>query len=209
MKKGYSSILAMLIAGTLLMTSLSAQAARFFRYVDESGKLVLSHTIPNDRVKYGYEIVDEYSRVIQTVAPQLSEEQYQAQLAAEEAQRQCKDAVTRVRSLYRSVDDIDYAEEQALASIETQIVNTKANLQQIRRQREDLESQAARQDLTGKTISAALLDNIESAKTQERNLEELIENRYAEKLNERKAKEFDRLVFRLSSCDGGLPEYPA
>ena len=96
-----------------------------------------------------------------------------------------------------------------ILNIETQIINTKANLQQIRRQREELESQAARLDLSGKTISASLLDNIESAKTQEQNLEELIENRYEDKLNERKAKEFDRLVFRLSSCDGGLPAYPA
>ena len=192
-----------LLVGIFL--SLPADAARFFRYKDESGKLVLSHTIPNDRVKIGYEIVDENARVIQTVAPQLSEEQYQAQLAQEARERDCRDAVRRVQSLYRSKADIDYAEEQALESIETQINNTKANLTHLTNQRRELEEQAAALDIAGKAISNALLDNIQSAKSQEKNLEEQIEGRYQEKLDLRLQYNFDRKVFDLQSCDDGLP----
>ena len=190
---------------SLLLVSHSSQAARFFRYVDESGRLVLSHTIPNDLVAKGYEIVDENARVIETIAPQLSEREYQAKLALEARQRECRLAVNRVDGLYRSLGDIDYAEQQALDSIDTQIANTQANLSHLRKQRESLESQAAALDISGKQISNALLDNIESAKTQESNLEEQVELRYAEKLDVRSSYDLDRKVFQLDSCEKGLP----
>ena len=201
-----SQIVAGLVGVALLLAALQADAARFFRYVDERGKLVLSHTIPNDRVKYGYEIVDENARVLQTVAPQLSEAQYQQKLAQEAALKECRNALDRVHGLYRSIDDIDYAELQALESLDTQITNTKANLSHLENQRQALESEAAQLDIAGKKIPASLLDNIESAKTQEGNLGEQIELRYEEKLEVRRSYEYDRKVFVLSNCDNGLPE---
>ena len=60
-------------------------------------------------------------------------------------------------------------------------------------------------DIAGKNISNALLDNIQSAKSQEKNLNEQIESRYQEKLNERLQYNFDRKVFDLETCDNGLP----
>ncbi len=206
MTNKFSQIVAGLIGVALLLAALQADAARFFRYVDERGKLVLSHTIPNDRVKYGYEIVDENARVLQTVAPQLSEAQYQQKLAQEAALKECRNALDRVHGLYRSIDDIDYAELQALESLDTQITNTKANLSHLENQRQALESEAAQLDIAGKKIPASLLDNIESAKTQEGNLGEQIELRYEEKLEVRRSYEYDRKVFVLSNCDNGLPE---
>lgn len=195
-----------LLAGCLvLLLPISSEAARFFRYVDDHGKLVLSHTIPNERVKYGYEIVDENARVIQTVAPQLTEAQYQQRLAQEAQLRECRHAIDRVHGLYRSMDDIDYAEKQALNSLDVQITNTKANLSHLKNQREQLEAQAAQLDITGKQIPASLLDNIESAKSQEGNLSEQIELRYADKLTVRKDHAFDRKVFLLEDCANGLP----
>ena len=106
--------MAFFLLAALLLASTQAWAARFFRYTDETGRLVISHTIPNDRVKFGYEIVDENARLIQTIEPQLSEEEYQAKLAREAARKECEEAVNRVQTLYRSVPDIDYAEAQAL-----------------------------------------------------------------------------------------------
>ena len=101
---------------------------------------------------------------------------------------------------------IDYAEERALESLDTQITNTRANLSHVRNQREELEAQAAQQDLSGQKISAVLLDNIESAKKQESNLEGLIEKWYEDKLRVRADYEHDRRVFRLANCENGLPD---
>ena len=119
---------------------------------------------------------------------------------------ECTRLVDRVRNLYQSYEDIDYAEEQALESLEAQISNNKANLIHVRNQRTELEAQAAQMDIAGRAISKMLLDNIESAKAQERNLEEQIEQRYAQKLNVRKAHDFDREIFEVSDCSKGLSE---
>ncbi len=197
-------VAAILTVLALLLTSIDAWGARFFRYKDDTGRLVISHTIPNDRVKFGYEIVDENARLIQTIDPQLSEAEYQAKLAREEAQQECEEAVDRVHSLYRSVPDIDYAEAQALDSIEKLIANNKANLTHIRSQRTELEAQAAQLDIAGKAISNLLLDNIASARAQEDNLLEQIDKRNEEKLQVRSSYAFDRSVFGVSSCDSGL-----
>ncbi|NKC00414.1 MAG: hypothetical protein GKR90_18265 [Pseudomonadales bacterium] len=195
-----------LLTLSLLITATSSHAARFFRYVDENGKLVLSHTIPNDRVKYGYEVVDESARVLQKIEPQLTETQYREKLRVEAALKECRQAIDRVQNLFQSQTDIDYAEEQALTSIDNQITNTKANLVHLRNQREELETQAAQLDLSGKAISNALLDNIESARTQEQNFEEQVEMRYAEKLTVREDYNFERKVFELADCERGLPD---
>ena len=201
--KGKLACAAALCCG-LLLTSVNSHA-RFFRYEDENGILVISHAIPNDRVKYGYEIVDRHGRVMETVEPQLSDEAYQRKLAQEAAFAECQQALTRVRNLFQFETDIDYAEEQALESIDTQITNTRANLSHVRNQREELEVQAAQQDLSGQKISAALLDNIESAKKQESVLEEQIEKWYQDKLSVRADYDYDRRVFKLKNCDNGLP----
>lgn len=195
-----------LIAVALLATAAIAHADRFFRYTDESGKIVLSHTIPNERVKYGYEVVDQYARVLERVAPQLTEAQYQEKLRKEAARKECRRVVERVLGLFQTLADIDYAEEQALSSIDNQISNTRANLLNLRSQREQLEAQAAQLDLAGKQITNALLDNIDLARTQEQNLVEQIENRNAEKVTLQAEYNFERKVFELGSCDNGLPE---
>ncbi len=189
-----------------LMFGLTVEASRFFRYEDSEGKLVLSHTIPNERVKFGYEIVDEHGRTIQTVAPQLSEKAYQAKVAREKAQKDCRDQLSRVRRLYQTDVDIDNAEAQALDRIDNRISNARANLNHVQNQKQELEGQAARRDLAGQKISNALLDNIEKARSQEKNLVDEIDMRFAEKLQLRKEFDYDRVVFGLKSCEDGLPQ---
>ena len=198
-------VLALLTLSLLILVT-NSHAARFFRYIDENGKLVLSGSIPNDRVKYGYEVVDESARVLQKIEPQLSEAQYQEKRGREAALKKCRQAIDRVQNLFQSQSDIDYAEEQALTSIENQIVNTKANLTHVRNQREELEMQAAQMDLSGKPIANTFLDNIESARTQERNLKEQIKMRHAEKLTVGADYNFERQVFELADCERGLPD---
>ena len=198
-------VLALLTLSLLILVT-NSHAARFFRYIDENGKLVLSGSIPNDRVKYGYEVVDESARVLQKIEPQLTEAQYQEKRGREAALKKCRQAIDRVQNLFQSQSDIDYAEEQALTSIENQIVNTKANLTHVRNQREELEMQAAQMDLSGKPIANTVLDNIESARTQERNLKEQIKMRHAEKLTVGADYNFERQVFELADCERGLPD---
>ncbi|MEM7077329.1 MAG: hypothetical protein AAF513_01760 [Pseudomonadota bacterium] len=189
----------------LVLSTLSVEAARFFRYADDNGRLVLSHTIPNDRVRMGYDIVDEHGRLIQRVDPQLSDSDYEAKLAREAAQADCDRELTRVRRLYQTPQDIDYAETKDLQSIDTRIANARANLNHVRNQRRELEQQAAAQDLSGASINKLLLDRIESARLQQQNLEDEIAQRRSEKEEARAEYDYHRQVFALRNCSEGLP----
>ena len=189
----------------LLGASTQASARDYFRYKDSSGTLVLSHTIPADRVPFGYDIVDETGRLIRRVAPQLSEEEYAAQQAREQAIAKCETQLKRVNKAYQTMEDIDNAERQSLASIETSITNARANLSHAQNQRKALEAQAAQKDLEGKRIPNELLDNIESARNQEKILNEEIEKRLNEKLEQRILYRRDRKIFELPNCEQGLP----
>lgn len=201
----YRKLIVNSIVLMLMASASSAQAARFFRYIDENQQLVLSHTIPNDKVKLGYEIVDENGSLIQKVEPQLSERDYQAKLAREAADKECKRTLDRVRNLYQFSSDIDDREAKAVESIETRITNANANLSNVLKQKAELESQAARMDISGREISRTLLDNIQRAQSQENNLREEIRLREDEKGGLHAQYDFERAVFSLENCSQGLP----
>ena len=193
------------VALLLVLVGTSAYAANLFRFKDENGRLVLSHTIPSERVKYGYDIVDSYGTLIQRVEPQLSEQAYQAKLEHEKAVRQCEKMRDRVRKLYQFESDIDYAEEQGLESIDQAIANIRANLNVATTQRQEFEARAAQMDIAGRNIPNMLLDNIERAKLQEKTFTAEIEKRFGDKLTLRKTHAYDRQVFMLENCESGLP----
>ncbi|XOV83766.1 MAG: hypothetical protein ACFHXK_01355 [bacterium] len=195
------------LLAALLLSAFSISAlADFFRFRDESGSLVLSTTIPADRVRYGYDLVDAHGNLIQRVEPQLSDEAYQRKLEREALVRECEKTLDRVRKLYQVEADIDYAEVQGLESIDDAIANIRANLAVVRGQRQELEGEAAQIDIGGGAIPNSLLDQIERAKNQENTLADEIEKRFGEKLELRNMYGFDRKVFALRSCENGLPE---
>ena len=194
------------VVGALgLLGTASASAQDFFKYKDKSGTVVISHTVPAERVPYGYEIVDETLRVIRRVEPQLSKAEYQKKLAREQAMADCEEQLKRVNKAYQTQEDIDNAERQSLASIDTSVNNARANLSHVQNQRKALEAQAAQKDLEGSRIPNDLLDNIASARAQEQNLEDEIDMRLQEKLNQRIHYRYDRKIFELNTCDNGLP----
>lgn len=189
----------------LLLVSISAHG--YFRYVDENGKLVLSQTIPNERVKYGYDVVDQHGNLIERVEPQLTEAEYQRKLERDAAKKECLKMLDRVHKLYQFSGDIEYAKEQALKSLENRVSNTRANLTVAKNQLLEFESRAAQLDLAGKVIPGTLLDNIARAKLQVGNLEQEIKLRTAERVNLADKFAFDRVVFGLQEkdCADGLP----
>ena len=145
--------------------------------------------------------------LIERVEPQMSDAEYEAKLQREKAQRECERAVIRARRLYQSQEDIDYAEQQAMQSLETRLTNTRANLAVVHNQRKDFESTAAQFDVAGKSIPKVLLDNIDRAAAQARNLEREIELRDQERIKLKDEFAYDRVVLALDmkQCANGLP----
>ena len=190
----------LVMAGILLIPSL-ASANRLYRYLDANGQVAISHSIPSDRVKFGYEVVDAHSgRVIQVVEAQKSPEEI-ARLEQEAAARKaCEDALDRVYAVYQSELDIENAEEQTLESLEQRIANAEFNLERAQSQKDGFEATAARLERAGKQLDASLISNIERSQVQVKSLEtEIVQRRHEqEEAKERFAR--DRALFRQEIC---------
>jgi hypothetical protein len=176
-------------------------AGRLYRYVNDQGNVVVSHAIPNDRVKFGYEVLDaERFSVVQIVEPQISEEEAERRAAKERAIASCEIAMKRVRALYRTLSDIDRAENQAVSAIDNLIANTTANLNQIRRQHSELQKRAARIERQGNKLPTQLIESIRVSEQQIHGLETDIVKRREAKEEAREGFDSDRQWFSLGDC---------
>jgi len=193
------------LLGGLLIAAQAAHAANLFRFKDENGRLVLSHTIPSERVKDGYDVVDAYGNLIERVPPQLDPEEYARKLEQDKRRTACEDMRGDVRRRYQQASDIEDALQNTLASIDRAITNAQANLALVTSQREALEAEAAQVDVSGQPVPRTLLDNIERAKAQEVNLQGSIDKLYGDKIAARERYAYERRVFLLERCDQGLP----
>ena len=185
-----------LIALSCVTLIWQAQAARFYRYINAEGLEEISHTIPNDRVPLGYDVLDADMRLIRHVAPQLSPEEIVVRNLRQHEEALCLASQKRVRALYESEEDIAHAEKQALDSLVNRIANAQANLAQLRTQRIELEDEAASMDRAGQSLTSIVLGNIDRAKAQIENLESEIAQRNFEKEETRRQHAIDLEVFR-------------
>jgi hypothetical protein len=194
-----SAVMAAAVMATLLAPL--SWAGQLYRFANAQGGVVIGSTVPNDMVRNGYQVIDSATgRVLRTVAAQLTPKQAILKAAREERYSQCRDSQRRVNSLYETNEDIDHAEKQALASIETRIINAQASLTQMRNQELDLEDQAARLERSGYGVTAILVDSIAQAQAQIQNLELETLGRRIEQDEARKQFDRDREVFVQGDC---------
>lgn len=191
----------LVVALTVTLLAPASWAGQLYRYANEQGGVVIGSTVPNDLVRNGYQVIDSSTgRVLRTIAAQLTPKQAKLKAAREKRYALCRDSQRRVNSLYETTEDIDHAEKQALASIETRIINAQASLTQMRNQERDLEDQAARLERSGHGVTPVLVGNIEQAKAQIQNLELETLGRRIEQDEARKQFDRDREVFAQGDC---------
>ncbi|MCZ6644517.1 MAG: hypothetical protein O7F71_23325 [Gammaproteobacteria bacterium] len=175
-------------------------ASRFYRYINSEGLEEISHTIPNERVPLGYDVLDADMRLVERVAPQLSPEEIVTRNRRQHEEAVCIASQKRVHALYESEEDITHAEKQALDSLVNFISNALANLAQLRNLQRELEDEAARMDRAGQSLTSVVLGNIDRAKAQIENLESDIVQRNVEKEETRRQHAIDLEVFRGPEC---------
>ncbi|MAT83665.1 MAG: hypothetical protein CMQ43_00910 [Gammaproteobacteria bacterium] len=178
-----------------------AATAVMFEYENEAGDPVYSYTLPPGQAERGYRKVDPVTgQVLEEVAPALPPEELAAKLARERALAACEDELDRIYQLYGTERDIDYALNEALASLETRIGQLQANLRQARREQGRLRNQAAEAERAGREVSQSLTDNLARSQSQIATLEQEIAQREQEMddARARYARELER--FRDGTC---------
>jgi hypothetical protein len=176
-----------LAAVTAALAPASA-GAQVFRYVDDSGTIVWTTTLPPEYATRGYEVFDPSGRLIREVAPQLTAEELAARERELEEERR-REALEqeaferdqRLLRLYSSVADVDRALERRLRAIDNAIGTTRGNIERLRSQQRVLEAQAAEAERAGQPVGVETLRNLEIIERQIVERRDEIEAREAEK----------------------------
>ena len=154
----------------LLLGMLGAMAAQaeLYRYVDDKGVVVLDrHGVPPQYIGRGYEVLTDQGRVTRVVPPAPTAQERQRLLEAQA--RAGTDA--QLLRLYASVEDVERAKARKLAELDSVLGITRGNLQSLRSQQANLQSQAAHHERAGREVPAQLLSQIDNLRKEQASLQ--------------------------------------
>ncbi|MCQ4257290.1 DUF4124 domain-containing protein [Stutzerimonas stutzeri] len=190
-------------SGLLLLLGMLGAAtvqAELYRYVDDKGVVVLNRQgVPPQHIGKGYEVLNDQGRVTRVVPPAPTPEERQRLLEAQA--RASSDA--QLLRLYASVEDVERAKVRKLSELDSVIGITRGNLQSLRTQQANLQSQAAGHERAGRTVPKQLLTQIENLNKEQASLRRDIERyRQARKQAETSfAREHQRVGELLGQSD--------
>jgi len=206
----FSSLLTGLLLSTCLI--LPAQAGKkLYKWVDDQGHVHYSDKIPPEDVRRSYNALDERGMTLETVEPaktaeQIRKEREMARLRAER-QRLIEKQKTADRVLLRSFrteDDILLTRDGQLQAIDAYIKLARGNIKRLKLKLEALQRQAASLELSGKTVSKRLKDEISAKNRALKESYESIVHREHDKDRIRKAFAKDQKRFReLKQLEAG------
>jgi len=154
----------------LLLGMLGAMAAQaeLYRYVVDKGVVVLDrHGVPPQYIGRGYEVLTDQGRVTRVVPPAPTAQERQRLLEAQA--RAGTDA--QLLRLYASVEDVERAKARKLAELDSVLGITRGNLQSLRSQQANLQSQAANHERAGREVPAQLLSQIDNLRKEQASLQ--------------------------------------
>ena len=146
--------------------------AELYRYVDDKGVVVLNRQgVPPQHIGKGYEVLNDQGRVTRVVPPAPTPAERQRLLEAKA--RASSDA--QLLRLYASVKDVERAKARKLSELDSVIGITRGNLQSLRSQQANLQSQAAGHERAGRDVPKQLLTQIDNLNREQASLRRDIE----------------------------------
>lgn len=151
-----------------LLLPVVVEATELYRYVDDQGVTVLSRQgVPPEFIAKGYEVLNDQGRVIKVIPPAPTAEEMRRLLA--DKARASSDA--QLLRLYTSPEDVDRARGRKLAELDGLIGVARGNLQSVRTQQANLQSQAAEHERAGRAVPAHLLAQIDNQRAEQQRLQ--------------------------------------
>jgi len=166
------------LSSAVLCLSLCLQVpgslADVYRYTDENGTVVLNRQgVPPQYVDNGYQVLNNYGRVIKVVPRAPTPEE----LAEQQAEQKRRELDARLLRLYSTPDDINRAKQSKLHEFDTVIEKTQEQLSPISEKLAYLYDKLAaiRRDREA-TDNPELALEISTLKTEQHRLQKLILN---------------------------------
>ncbi len=197
-----SVLLALMISAVF-----SAADEQLYRYKNKDGVVVISHYIPPELTANGYSILSSDGRILREVERQLSpaeiverDRQEAAQERAELARQEAENYDRQLMQLYSSPEDVVYAMDRKLASLDELIDQTKSNIEGLMLQKQRLEKRGAELERSGETMSGEILQNLKIVDAQIQDKRKEIAKRRQEQ--EQVRKEFGERLLRIQQLYG-------
>lgn len=163
----------------LFMASSFAQM-KYYRYLNEEGIKVMSHSIPPEYAQKGYEIMTRTGQVIEVVPAASDPEELQADKDKRAAERELMAEYQVLARRYSSVDDIYAARDRRLAHLDATISILRSNIGNLRSQLDNLTHKAADAERSGREVPKQILSNIEEIKAEQATTEAKLQKRIEE-----------------------------
>jgi len=165
-----------------------------YRYRNADGVLVMERSIPPEYTTKGYEVLNAFGQVIQTVAPVtlLTEEERKAR-AEVEATSSRKDS--ELRKLYSSPQDAERLRDRQLEALGLKVEHARGQLSQTSAKRKTAVEEAARMERAGNKVPPAKRETIERLTLQVNAQEQEIRGLQQEQVRVR--EQFDPIIARL------------
>ncbi len=158
----FSALLMLLpIQATLAQASSGPQQR--YSWVDAKGHKHVSDEIPADAVKFGYDVINRYGRVIRHVDGAKTPAELAAEKRRQEVLRQQREQERRDRTLlntYPTAASLAKSQQAQEDMIEQRIDATRINMKSQLRSLADLLDHAAQRKQSGQTVPQYLQDNI-------------------------------------------------
>ncbi|MCP9339940.1 DUF4124 domain-containing protein [Stutzerimonas xanthomarina] len=154
------------------LLGVTAAQAELYRYVDDKGVVVLDrHGVPPQFIGRGYEVLNDQGRVTQVIPPAPTAQERQRM---QEAKARAETDAQLLR-LYASVADVERAKARRLSELDSIIGITRGNLQSLRTQQANLQSQAANHERAGRKVPEQLLVQIDNLAKEQASLKRDVE----------------------------------
>lgn len=200
---GKSRVTPVVTALVLGLLSVNSQASNYFRIINESGHTEIKETITPDEARRGYQIVSESGRIVETVEPELSAEDFaalseaeqQARLAMERKEEEAQYNLSLLLK-YSSVDDLEAERKRKLGEFDINISILNGNLTVLRENAERQRARAAAIEREGQAVPEKLLSHIAEIEKEMNETLASIKTRQAEKL--KVSKHYDSDAVKLT-----------
>lgn len=162
-------ITTLVILVILVCLPAAAQAVKLYKWVDEEGHTHYSDKVPPKEAKRARSELDEHGVTIDRVdaaksPEQLRQEAEEARLRREQerlAEKQRQEDRVLLRT-FRTEDDILMARDGQIQSVDTYIRVTQSNIKRLKNTLAEMQKNAAELELSGQTVNARYLNDIET-----------------------------------------------
>lgn len=192
-----SVLLAFAIMGGL--SAANAAEARFYRYTNDQGVLVMNSAIPPEQVRQGYEIVTLSGKVLEVVPPALTSEQAEQASADRMRASELAEWDRSLRLRYGSVAEVESARDRKLKDFDTNILILKSNADNVQIKIAELQSRAARIERSDRSVPEGLIANIDRNSLELEEAQSQIELRIKERRELELQYETDLERFKIIS----------